>query len=572
MANWRTLAVTLVAAAIVGFAAAQPPAPRPASAAADQFAAGRAMADVRIIARAPHPVGSPENAAVRRYLAARLQSLGFDVRFTAAPLPPTARQRLLTWRTPVAADAAAISIVALRPGRDPAAPAAAIMAHYDSVANSPGAADDAAGVAAALEIARAIPRASQARDLVLLLTDGEEVGTVGASGFFAADARGDPLAGRIGALVNLETRGGGGRAFMFETGADNGAMIDLYRRVVADPSTTSMAVKIYQLLPNSTDFTPARKRGLTGFNFAFSGDARLYHSPLATPDALEQGALQHLGGQGLDVTRALVTAPALPPRAADVVFGDVLGIVTIAYAPWFGWVLIAAVAAMLGFAARARRAEWRWWGVAGGGLDALVFTLAAGALLYGGNLLSGADGDPNYYDRLAALPRLEVQALLLMAAGLGLMLAVLPRRRTLWDGWLGQALVSLAVAIAAQLLLPAAGAIFTWPLLLAALVMAVMARTRRFGYAVAGIAAVLGLAWIGGLAHVILLSIGAGAPSAAAAFAPMTLLLLWPFVPRPRRRMAMLAALALVVAAAGIASWVRLDAVAASVPPWPPRG
>ena len=211
------------------------------------------------------------------------------------------------------------------------------MAHYDSVWGSPGAADDAAGVASALEIARAILPGEQARDLVLIITDAEELGLVGAKGFFGAEGfTPDPLASRIGALVNLETRGGGGRASMFETAPGNGEMVRLFQRSVQNPAANSLAVKIYELLPNSTDFTPAKKRGIQGVNFAFIGDAFLYHSPLATPERLDQAGLQHLGGQGLDITRALVTAQALPKPAPDLVFSDVLGRFIIAYPPALG--------------------------------------------------------------------------------------------------------------------------------------------------------------------------------------------------------------------------------------------
>lgn len=46
------------------------------------------------------------------------------------------------------------NIVATRPGTDPTAPAVLVGAHYDSVADSPGADDNASGVAVLLEVAR----------------------------------------------------------------------------------------------------------------------------------------------------------------------------------------------------------------------------------------------------------------------------------------------------------------------------------------------------------------------------------------------------------------------------------
>ena len=578
MGKWLALVMTLFIAAIIGFGAQRTPLPKPATAPAMDFAAGRAMADVRIIAKAPHPTGSAANIEVRTYLTGRLQALGFMVRQSRVTLPEKARMRMASRGAPAEY---AINIIALRPGRDPAAPAVAVMAHYDSVPGSPGAADDAAGVAAALEIARAIPRQAQARDLVLLFTDAEEAGLNGARDFFgeiAKDApqgtpplRGDPLAGRIGAVINLEARGGGGRAMMFETGPGNGAMVALFRQVVSDPAANSLAVKIYELLPNNTDFTPAKQRGLSGVNFAFVGDAWQYHSPLATPDALDQGALQHIGGQALAITRALLTVAELPAAAPDAVFSDVLGVFIIAYPPAFGWVVVAAIALALLFVARRRAPQWRGYQVAGGAGDGLGAALAAAVLLYAGNLLSGADGPTNYYDRLAALPRLELIALLLVPAGMALMLGVAAGRRNVWGGWLGLALLNFAGVVAVQVMLPAAAPILAWPLLVATLALLPAAAGGRLagtGLLLPAAAAAFGLAMIGGVAHFALLGVGITMPGAIAIFVPLLLLLLWPLLPAMTRRAALLAALALIVAAAALALWVRLDPLAASVPPY----
>ena len=568
--KWLALTVTLFVAIVLSFAAARPPSPLPADAAEGRFSAGRAMADVRVIAREPHPTGSVANDAVRAHLTGRLRALGFTVRQTAVALPAQARAHVAKRGAPAEV---AVNIVGLRPGRDPAAPAVLLMAHYDSVPGSPGAADDAAGVASALEIARAIRQADQARDLIILLTDGEEAGLVGARGFFGRDRDGvgvadDPLAGRTGVVINMESRGGGGRAMMFETGPGNGNMVALLRRVVGNPAANSLAVKIYELLPNDTDFTPARQRGLPGFNFAFIGDARQYHSPVATPDALEQGALQHLGAQGLDLTRALLTDAALPTPAPDAVFSDVLGAFVIAYPPAFGWVLVAISLALLVIVARRRVADWTWRQVFTGLLSGLGFLAVTAALLFGGNVLSGADGSPNYYDRLAALPRLELQALLTVAAALALVAAVRSRGH-FWGNWIGLAGLSAVMATALQALLPAAAPIIAWPLLLALIAMLPASRPSR----VEGVtllppmlAAIVGLAFLGSFGHFFLLGVGITAPFVIAAFAPLALLLLWPMLPEMPRRSALIAAVMILAAAAGLALWVRLDPMAISIP------
>jgi hypothetical protein len=68
----------LVMASMVALALYQfvPPAVVPADAPAKEFSAERAMAHLEVIAREPHPVGSPENARVRDYLVRQISAMG----------------------------------------------------------------------------------------------------------------------------------------------------------------------------------------------------------------------------------------------------------------------------------------------------------------------------------------------------------------------------------------------------------------------------------------------------------------------------------------------------------------
>ncbi|MEZ0243568.1 MAG: peptidase M28, partial [Sphingomonas sp.] len=86
MKSWTNLLVAIGSAILLAVFATTTPSPAPADAPAAAFSATRAMADVREIARAPHPTGSAENARVRDYLVKRLQSLGLTVTTSAAPL------------------------------------------------------------------------------------------------------------------------------------------------------------------------------------------------------------------------------------------------------------------------------------------------------------------------------------------------------------------------------------------------------------------------------------------------------------------------------------------------------
>jgi hypothetical protein len=84
----------------------------------------------------------------------------------------------------------------------------------------PGASDDGAAVASVLEIARILAaRPPPRHPIVLLLTDGEEAGLLGALLFVQ---RASTYPEDVKAAVNLEARGTSGPSLMFETGSANG--------------------------------------------------------------------------------------------------------------------------------------------------------------------------------------------------------------------------------------------------------------------------------------------------------------------------------------------------------------
>ncbi|MBL9140235.1 MAG: M28 family peptidase, partial [Phycisphaerae bacterium] len=68
-------------------------------------------------------------------------------------------------------------------GTDPSAGAIAVVSHSDSVRVSPGAGDAAAGVVAVAEVAHALKDRPARHDVVVLITDGEEAGLLGAEVF-----------------------------------------------------------------------------------------------------------------------------------------------------------------------------------------------------------------------------------------------------------------------------------------------------------------------------------------------------------------------------------------------------
>ncbi len=538
----------LVAAILLAIAATTPPGPRPADAPATSFSAIRAMADVRIIAQRPHVTGSVENAMVRDHIARRMAALGMEVSTSTGLIDAKGTKRLNRWSGRNDPPARLVNLIGILHGKNRILPAVVLMSHHDSVWGSPAAADDSAGVAASLEAVRAIRAAGQPeRDLIMLVTDGEELGLQGARQFWATH----PLRNQIGAVINMEARGGGGRTTLFQTSHGNGAAVQVYADAVDHPGASSLAAFVYSVLPNDSDLTPVIKHDYAAYNFAFIGRSGLYHSPLATPENLDQGSLQDMGGQVLDLANALLKAPTLPGKTVDVVFFDLFGRTTLAYPIWLGWVMMLLAGGGLFWIVRQDgRAEL---GAGAGRMLALILGSALAFFVL--NRLSLGLEPANYYDRLAAIPRLEVMVAL---AALAAFLALFGGWRPSRGGVVGAALPLFIIGLAAQILAPTAAYVLTLPLVLTAL--ALLARHVAVRIGVAALVA----GYLLSLGHQLMQGVGPTMPFAAAlplALAVLALLPLWPGV---AARNARALALAFLLGAMSMSLWVLLDQPAPS--------
>ncbi len=269
-----------------------PPAAVGERASPDEFSAARAMHDVRAIAVRQHPLGSPENARVRGYLLARLQALGADPEVQTATVARRPRRAPLTFAT-------VHNIIARFAGANSTG-TVMLVAHYDSVASGPGAGDDASGVAAILETLRALRSGPLLlNDLLVVFTDGEELGLLGAQGFVDNFAR---LAD-IKVVLNFEMRGDEGASSMFQTSAPNEWLVCEFARSAHYPRASSLTDAVYRHMPNDTDLTVFMGAGLAGMNFAALGGLPRYHTALDNPDLLDPGTLQHQGMYALAMAR-----------------------------------------------------------------------------------------------------------------------------------------------------------------------------------------------------------------------------------------------------------------------------
>lgn len=605
-------------ALFIGVISLQTPSPRGLSTPPTAFSTARAMVDVREIAQRPHPVGSADHKRVQDYLIARMTALGLSPALQVGEMSDKGRRRLMRWGLDASAEP--VNIVGVLKGKNPDAPAVVLMAHYDTVAKSPGAADDSAGVAAVLEAVRAIKARGPAdRDLIVLLTDAEELGLDGAASFFKASS----LSDQIGAVVNLEARGGGGRAMMFETGPGNRQTVDLFARAAAradgGATSNSLAVLVYEQMPNGTDFTVARQKGIAGINLAFIGRPAQYHSPSSTPDALDQGSVQHIGSQALEAVDLLLRSPALPVSTESSVYADLLGHGFISHPPVVGWLLLAVAAALTGFAWwRARKAPDLTLADLGRGALGGVWMLTTGLVLakavrlLAGPLSNRAETPDAYYVLLARLPWIEAgAALCILAVGLaalaglaglagvrrrvlagvvvlsalvalglggydrvilvaaaislGLSLSSQGSARSMWGGWLGVILLVLILGAAVQAVAPGAALLLVWPALLAAVAAALSALisprlASRAALIPPALATALGGAWVVSLAHPVFLGIGMDLPGVLAALGLLVLMWARPLSSSGQARSLALAAAACLVLACGLSAAARLAA------------
>lgn len=276
------------------------------------FSAYRAQAQLKTLVGdgVAHPIGSAANARLRDAILLRLSQLGYETEVQSGFVC-----------NKVAVCGVPSNIIARLPGSGAQSSGHAVLlaAHYDSVPAGAGASDDATGVATILQIAQILKTIRPTRHpIVLLVSDGEEAGLLGASLF----VRDHPLARNIDAAVNLEARGSSGPSLMFETGSANSWLMSLYRSAIARPITDSVFYVAYKTMQNDTDFSVFKSAGWQGFNFAYIGDVRHYHTPLDNVANADLRSIQHQGDNALASVLALANSDAGSAPDGDAVYFD----------------------------------------------------------------------------------------------------------------------------------------------------------------------------------------------------------------------------------------------------------
>jgi hypothetical protein len=349
-----------------------------------------------------------------------------------------------------------------------------LWANSEGAAGGPAAGDDAAGSAAILETVRALRAGPPlAHDVIVLLTDGEEAGLLGAAAF----VREHPWAKDVGVTLNFEARGTTGRSYMFETGSGN---LDVARvlRGAGDVSATSLSVTVYRTLPNDTDLSEMAPLGKPALNFAFADGVERYHTSHDDVFYLDQGSLQHHGSQMLTLARAFGNGPLPRPATGDAVFFDLPFVGLIVYPE--RWALAIAIVGVLlvGVAVfRLSRDRTPWirdvtLGIAG---TLVAACLAAGASFLVGNVIVRTHDAMNW-GGAPAFRGIYTAALALIALAIALAIWALVRRwATVAGAQVGALVVWSLLTLVMSVRVPGASFLFAWPL------MAGVLASRRVG-------------------------------------------------------------------------------------------
>jgi hypothetical protein len=469
--------VLLAAIFFLSFAALRLRAPKPSSAPQTQFSAMRARDMLRQILGndAPHPMGSAANEAVRTRIVDELARLAYKP------------QVQVGFACSEYGDCATVNnVVARLDGSEPGS-AVLLAAHYDSVPAAPGDSDDGAGVAAVLEIARALQSLPQPRhSIILLIDDGEEAGLLGARAFVQSH----PWAKEVRAAVNLDARGTSGPALMFETGSKSEWAVRLFAQNAVQPATSSIFQVVYHFLPNRTDFSVFDQAGYDGLNFAFIGGETRYHTSLDNSANLNLATLQHLGGNALV---ALVAASNTQlPRAAgqQTAYFDFLGQHVIYWRASDGRALALAVSILLlvqiVWIIQTKRCAFGefFWGLV---MWIIIMAVAGALAVIAARLLRLADAMPVNW--VAHPLPLEIVFWSLAVAEAVANAVFFGRRARFWGHWSGVWLWLALLAIFTSWLAPGLSYLVLLPALVAAL--AGLPFTLRRGAGIAGLGLVV---------------------------------------------------------------------------------
>ncbi len=291
----RTPALLLVALAACSATTTvtQSPTPSPSpTAAAPQpdlrFRPGNALETVAALAAlGPREATSGTYRRAAEIVADELRALGYTVRFQTVQLPAGTTDE-------VAVDAGeSVNVIAEPPGYRPRRPHVVVGGHLDTVPDSPGANDNASGIAVMIELARLVSLDLDTIPTVFVAFTGEErirqsesdSAVVEGSRAYL-DALGVRERGAIAGAINLDMVGNGDRVFVLGSGAIAAHVRDVARRIDVPTGITPTALFSDHLSFVERDIPVA---------WLWAGDHASLHEPWDTVDVVQRGQLRRVG-------------------------------------------------------------------------------------------------------------------------------------------------------------------------------------------------------------------------------------------------------------------------------------
>lgn len=422
------------------------------------FSLPDAQAQLTQLAREKHPIGSAANVRTREYVVDQIRALGYT------PLIHSEFVNVEKKNISAQVENILVRIAGSKPGNK----ALLLAAHYDSAPNSYGASDDGVSVISILQTLRMLKETARiaplANDLIVLISDGEEAGLLGAEAFMQFH----PWTKDVGMVLNFDNRGNAGPVLMFETTGGNAPLIEGMAQALPNVVSNSVMYEVYKAMPNDTDFTVFRKHELPGLNFGIIQNISSYHTPYDQANLLspatqqEQGEMmwklvQHFGQQDLNKM-----------RSEDQIYFSFLGISIVHYpASWASPIAMLISLVFVGFVWVARKRAHLSLLKTGAASVSFLFSLIALAFLAQQAWYLVLELAPAY--RSMRDPDPSHLYLLCFALLCILIFALIQRLLLRWIRGIelaaGAGLVWLALLIFTSLQFPGASFLFAWPLL-----------------------------------------------------------------------------------------------------------
>lgn len=299
------------------------------------FDLGVALRHLEFIASSPRTVGSEHHKAVRDYILDRAKELGLESEVQTEIVTKA--------RGAQSVSVAEVNNIIVRVKGNKSDPKQTVLlsAHYDTVAQSHGASDNGYGVVVLLDAMSWASQNSLENDLVVLFTDGEEIGLLGAKLF----SEKHPLFKNVGLIINVEARGNSGKNILFETSDLNFAMMQSVKDILPRATADSMFYSLYRMIPNQTDATVFK--GNTDapiLNFACVSGLLHYHTGVDTFSNIDPNSLASIGHQIRRLVEHFSLRRNLPKSEKKALFFSLLGqevyVLSVEYAQIFSGIVV----------------------------------------------------------------------------------------------------------------------------------------------------------------------------------------------------------------------------------------